>query len=77
MIRTITQNDVLRYTYNETSQLENKQIQNDILINDDLSDTFYEVSETKSILDSISLEPSQKSIDAILAYSRSTNLQSA
>lgn len=77
MIRTITQNDVLRYTYNETSQLENEQIQNDILINDDLSDTFYQVSETKSILDSISLEPSKKSIDAILAYSRSTNLQSA
>ena len=70
MIKTATQHDVLRYVYNETSKEENLEIESRIICKDEVADEFFEVTETKRTLEENLYEPSKKSIDEILAFSK-------
>lgn len=70
MIKTTTQHDVLRYVYNETSSEENTEIEKQIICDDEKSESFFEFTETKRKLEETFFEPSKKSIDAILAFSK-------
>lgn len=77
MIATFTQNDVLRYLYGETSDLESKQIKDALVWDTQLSDFYMEARQQKSKIDNCLLEPSDKSINLIMEYAREENLQVA
>ncbi len=72
MIQTFTntQDDVIRYLYNETSNQENAYIEETLLQDGDLLDFYLDCADIKTGLDKIQLSPSDRAIDKILSYSR-------
>ena len=77
MITTATQNDVLRYVYEETSPEENIVIENSILVDDNLSNVYHEMCLSKNLLDNSGHEPKESTISAILSFSKLYTMQSA
>lgn len=72
MTKTFTHDDLIRYIYRETSEEESKDVENALLCNSRLSDLFKELKSMIISLDGIfSEEPSERSIDNILHYSKS------
>ncbi|MDW7691559.1 hypothetical protein R9C00_17570 [Flammeovirgaceae bacterium SG7u.111] len=67
------QNDILRYVYHEVSPSEAGEIASRIFSDPELEDEFYNLVSLKGDLDRLEAkgEPGQRSIDNILAYSRS------
>lgn len=76
MIKTFTQDDLVRYIYKETSSEENKEIEQALLFDKALSDEFAELSSVVQSLDGIEVAPSKRSVETILSYSRSYHLHS-
>jgi hypothetical protein len=71
MITTFTPNDVIRFVYGESlSSDERKEIEQAIIKDDELADTFYQTQNLKSLLDKAILEPSSRAVDNILHFSR-------
>ncbi len=67
---TSTQNDVVRYLYNETSNQENTLVEEALLFDKDLLDFYLDCADLKSGMDKIQLSPSDSAIERILSYSR-------
>jgi hypothetical protein len=67
---TSTQNDVVRYLYNETSNQENTLVEEALLFDKDLLDFYLDCVDLKSGMDKIQLSPSDSAIERILSYSR-------
>ncbi|AFK03489.1 hypothetical protein Emtol_2352 [Emticicia oligotrophica DSM 17448] len=67
---TSTQNDVIRYLYNETSNQENSFIEEALLFDKDLLDFYLDCADLKTGLDKIELTPSNSAVERILDYSR-------
>jgi hypothetical protein len=67
---TSTQNDVVRYLYNETSNRENTLIEEALLYEKDLLDFYLDCADLKSGLDKIQLSPPDRAIERILNYSK-------
>ena len=67
---TSTQNDVVRYLYNETSIKENSLVEEALLFDKDLLDFYLDCANLKSGMDKIQLSPSDSAIERILSYSR-------
>ncbi len=76
MIKTFTQDDVVRYIYGETSEKENAELLSAMLFDEQLAKIYSSLSETVSSLELVAKEPSDKSIDNILSYSKSFHLHS-
>lgn len=76
MIKTFTQDDVVRYIYGETSEEENAEMLNSFLFDDDLAKTYANLSEIVSGLSDAEKSPSDKTVDNILSYSKSYHLHS-
>lgn len=76
MIKTFTQDDVVRYIYKETSEEENAEFISAMLFDEDLEKNYMGLKEVVSGLDASMKEPSDKTIDAILSYSKSYHLHS-
>ena len=74
MIKTFTQNDLIRYIYQETTKEENTEIENALIFDDGLLDELNELQLTVDGISKIERSPSQKSIDNILSYSKSYDL---
>ncbi|WPP49382.1 hypothetical protein [Catalinimonas niigatensis] len=79
MIQTFTLDDVVRFLYDEMNEDEARKIQESMLLDDELMDVYQQMLTVKSTLDChpVRKEPSQSSIDKILNYSRSYDLQMA
>lgn len=75
MTKTFTQNDVIRYIYQETTADENLEIQQAMLFDSELANAYKILKQTIEALNEISLQPSDKSIEHVLTYSKSINLQ--
>ena len=75
MIKTFTQDDLVRYIYEETSEEENAEIASAMLF-DELEQNYDDLKEVISGLEASMKEPSAKTIDAILSYSKSYHLHS-
>ncbi len=71
MIQTFTQNDVIRYVYEETTSEENLLIQDALMHDAAMLEFYLDLVEVKLSLDNSYREPSAKTIDSILSYSRS------
>jgi hypothetical protein len=76
MIKTFTHDDIIRFNYQETSKEENTSIENVLLWDEDLNEHHAFVSQIKEMLNSIDLSPSDKTINNIMAYSKSYNNKS-
>lgn len=76
MTKTSTQNDLIRYLYNETCSEENVAIEQQLLIDDEFRDRYYEMLGVTTALSALACEPGDRVIDAVLSYSKNRNLHS-
>jgi hypothetical protein len=76
MTETITQDDVLRYIYKETSDEETLAIEKQLLENVSLMEFYTQNNETIRRIANLKLEPSINSQQNILDYSGSFKLES-
>ena len=76
MTKTITQDDVLRYIYKETSDKESVAIEKQLLVNTSLMDFYNQTKETIRKINELQLEPSQNVQNKILDYSGSFKFES-
>ena len=76
MIKTFTQDDLVRYIYRETTPEENSEIENAMLFDEALAEEYTEMISVVGELNGALKTPTQKSIDAIISYSKSYHLHS-
>ena len=76
MTKTFTQDELIRYIYHETSDQENKEIENALICDDVILEMYKKLKNTIKQLDKIEKSPSGQIIDKILDYSKSVNLNS-
>jgi hypothetical protein len=62
MTKTFTQNDLIRYIYNETTHEESVEIQHALLCNGKLQEEYKNLSSTVTMLDEL-LEPRQSTVN--------------
>jgi cAMP phosphodiesterase len=70
MIQTFTQHDVIRYVYQETTEVEDILIQDGFVHDPEMLEFYLDMLNVKAGLDKSYRQPSERSIDNILAYSR-------
>lgn len=70
MIKTFTQNDLIRFLYHETSEEETKEINKALLCDSELQTQYKELNATRKELDAARLEPSSEIVENILNYAR-------
>lgn len=74
MIQTFTHNDLIRYAYNETTDEENLQIEEALTQEPDMLNYYLNVLDIQSALSADKMEPSERSVRNILAYSANHQL---
>ena len=74
MIKTFTQDDLVRYIYQETTAEETIEIETALIFDEGLSESYSELSKTVDLLRQVQVKPSESSIEKILSYSRSYDL---
>ena len=77
MTKTFTNHDLIRFIYNEITDEEHRSIELALLCDNELMEDFKKLKSTIAALDKLSYEPSKSTVDAILNYSKSTNLHAA
>lgn len=70
MIKTFTQDDVVRYVYEETSPEENLLIEDALMSEPDLMAFFLDALELRAMLNKIERQPRANTVQAILEYSQ-------
>ena len=70
MTKTFTQDDIIRYVYQETSDPENTAIESALICDFQLLDEYHEILAITRQLNLVFKEPSQKSVNKILKYSK-------
>ena len=76
MTKTITQDDVLRYIYKETSNEENVAIEKQLLVNGSMMEFYRQTIETIGKISELQFEPSLNVQTKILDYSGSLKFES-
>jgi len=76
MTQIYTQNDLIRYIFKETTEEEDPEIENELLVNNGLIDFYIDATEVIRKFKELDLEPSEKAVQAILDYSRSVGVHS-
>ena len=76
MTKTFTQDDVVRYLYNEIPNNEKARFEEAMICNSTLLNLFHELSAVKDKLDIAEISPSDRVTQSILDYSRSFDLHS-
>jgi len=70
MIKTFTQDDVIRYVYEETSPEESLLIEEALMSEPELTTFFLDALELRSMMNKIERQPRPSAVDNILTYSR-------
>ncbi|NMM47074.1 hypothetical protein [Marinigracilibium pacificum] len=70
MIKTFTPDDVIKYVYKECNQEEQKDIEEAMLSDEKLKETYQYIINLKDDLDKAEMSPSNKTINNILEYSK-------
>ncbi|GAB3891515.1 hypothetical protein [Spirosoma agri] len=70
MIKTFTQDDVIRYVYEETSAEESLLIEDAMMSEPDLMTFFLEALEMRALLNKIERQPRTSTVQTILNYSK-------
>lgn len=71
MIKTFTENDLMRYLYKETSEKENSEISKALISDSELRAQYQDLLAVKKQLDGVQLEPSSSTVLNILSHARS------
>ena len=75
MIKTFTQNDLMRYLYHETTEKEEQEICKALLTDSELRVMYQSMLALKAEMDKAQLEPSPSTVLNILSYARSEQHQ--
>lgn len=70
MIKTFTQDDLVRDLYNETSAEEHEEISQALICDSELESCYKELKEVKNQLELNLKEPSTRVVNAVLNYAR-------
>lgn len=70
MIKTFTENDLVRFIYGETSPLEKVAIENALMCSQETQEKYLELMETVSALNGVMQTPGKKVVNDILDYSK-------
>jgi hypothetical protein len=70
MIKTFTQDDVIRYVYHETSESETLEIEQALLCDAKLQEVYNEINGVVGQLNKNMKAPSQQAINNILKYAK-------
>ena len=70
MTKTFTQDDVIRYVYEETSPQENLFIEDAMMSEPELMTFFLEALELRALMNKIERKPRVSTVQAILNYSQ-------
>lgn len=76
MIKTFTQDDLVRYIYKETTPEESSEIEIAMLFDEQLAEAYTDLFSVVNDLEASMKSPSDKTIDAIISYSKSYHLHS-
>ena len=68
MTKTFTQNDLIRFIYQETTEEETQEINRTLSLDQELQRIYRELMLTKTTMDKAQLEPSEAAIQNILRY---------
>lgn len=69
MTKTFTQDDVIRYVYEETSEEENLLIEEALMMEPELMGFFLDALELRALMDKIERAPRPSTLASILSYS--------
>jgi len=72
MTKNITQDNLIRYIYQETSQEESSLIEEALATDYELKELYESLLESKSELDKVRISPPQDVVDKIMEYSSKT-----
>ncbi|UII28436.1 hypothetical protein LVD15_08395 [Fulvivirga maritima] len=75
MIKTFTQDDVIRFIYNETTTAERDEIKQAMLCDAELEEQYKELLAITNFLDNSVSTPSDTLVSNIINYSKSLDLQ--
>jgi hypothetical protein len=70
MIKTFTQNDLIRYIYQETSEEETREIHNALICESELQQQYTELLQTQQSLTEAQMTPRASVVQNILDYAR-------
>ncbi len=70
MIKTFTQDDVIRYVYEETSEEESLLIEDALMSEPDLMAFFLDTLELRALMNRIERQPRQQTLQNVFDYSR-------
>ncbi len=70
MIKTITQDDLIKYVYGETNSEENEQIEISLSLDEALKNDLSDFTFIKNEIKKIDLSPSQKMVDNLIFFSK-------
>jgi hypothetical protein len=76
MTKTFTQDDVIRFVYDEMNEDESRELSKALLCDASLEKVYNELITMKAHLDAVEQSPSDKVTQRILNYSNSLNLPS-
>jgi len=75
MTKIFTQNELLQYVYNELNKTAETQLEATLLQDQQLAEQCAELLIAKATLEELEKGPSEKTISAILSYSKKLSLQ--
>jgi ABC-type dipeptide/oligopeptide/nickel transport system permease component len=75
MIKPFTPNDLIRYIYQEMSEVEQELFVQALHSDDSLMQEYVEMLSTIELMDQIQLQPSEKVVQAIKSRAQSTGLE--
>lgn len=76
MIKTFTENDLVRFLYDELNTTERAALENALVTDPQLHAELEELKAVQKDLGKVSFSPSKNAIDKILEYSRAYHKQS-
>lgn len=76
MTKTFTENDLIRYVYGETSDLENNEIESALLCDVEVQEHFAQLTEITQQLNSVEYFPSENTVKTICERAKELSLQS-
>ncbi len=77
MIKTFTENDLVRFLYNELSNKESEEIERAILTDNVLQEQISTLRKLHKDMDRLQVSPSGKTVQKILEFSKGYEVQSA
>jgi len=75
MTKIFTQNELLQYVYNELNSNTKALLEANLIFDRELAEECAELLLAKASLEQIEISPSEKTVNAILKYSRNLSLQ--